>query len=55
MGLAADGTAQQFATISLERREENRSGAPHPICPDWKGVGMQWLDLGVMREELATG
>ena len=21
-----------------------RSGAPHPICPDWKGVGMQCAD-----------
>ena len=25
-----------------------RSGAPRPICPDWKGVGMQWIASGTI-------
>ena len=30
-----------------------RSGAPRPICPDWKGVGMQWIASGTISGMLS--
>jgi hypothetical protein len=41
-GAVTAARAAHIRAISFQEGKEIRGGAPLPICPDWKGLGMQY-------------